>query len=48
VADLIGSLDVGKRVKEKNNHGKKVQSSSANIAQKKNTNAPRNRNKKNK
>ena len=47
VAELIGSLDVEERVRAKDNRGKRVESSAANIVQKKNSFASRNKKKKN-
>ena len=47
VAELIGSLDVEERVRAKDNHGKGVESSAANMVQKKNSFASRNKKKKN-
>jgi hypothetical protein len=48
MAELIGSLDVEKRVRAKDNRGKGVESSSVNMVQKKILNASRNKKKKNK
>jgi hypothetical protein len=47
MAELIGSLDVEERVRAKDTHGKGVETSSANMVQKKNSNVSYN-NKKNK
>ncbi|XP_066311423.1 uncharacterized protein [Miscanthus floridulus] len=47
VAELIGSLDVEERARAKDNRGKGVESSAANMVQKKNSFAPRNKKKKN-
>ena len=43
VAELIGSLDVEERARTKDMRGKGVESSSANMVQKKNSNASRNK-----
>ena len=43
VAELIGSLDVEERARAKDNRGKEVESSTANIVQKKNSFASRNK-----
>jgi hypothetical protein len=48
VAELIGSLDVEERARAKDNRGKGVKSSAANMVQKKNSFASRNKKKKNK
>jgi hypothetical protein len=48
VAELIGSLDVEKRARAKDTHGKGVETSSANMVQKKNSNVSHNNKKKNK
>jgi hypothetical protein len=48
VAELIGSLDVEERARAKDTRGKGVETSSANIVQKKNSNASHNNKKKNK
>jgi hypothetical protein len=48
MVELVGSLDVEERAKAKDTHGKGVESSSANMVQKKNSNASRNEKKKNK
>ena len=48
VAELIGYLDVEERARAKDNHGKRVETSAANVVQRKNNNASRNKNKKNK
>jgi hypothetical protein len=48
VAELIGSLDVEERARAKDTRGKGVQTSSANMVQKKNSNASHNNKKKNK
>jgi len=45
VAKLIGSLDVEERARAKNTRGKDVESSSANMLPKKNSNASRNKKK---
>jgi len=47
VAELIGSLDVEERARAKDNRGKGVESSAANMVQKKNSFASRNKKKKN-
>ena len=47
VAELIGSLDVEERARTKDNRGKGVESSAANMVQKKNSFASRNKKKKN-
>ena len=47
VAELIGSLDVEERARAKDNHEKGVEFSAANMAQKKNSFASRNKKKKN-
>ena len=47
VAELIGSLDVEERARAKDNHRKGVESFAANMAQKKNSFASRNKKKKN-
>ena len=47
VAEFIGSLDVEERVRAKDNRGKGVESSAANMVQKKNSFASRNKKKKN-
>ena len=47
MAELIGSLDVEERARAKDNHGKQVESSAANMVQKKNSFASRNKKKKN-
>jgi hypothetical protein len=46
VAELIGSLDVEKRARAKDNREKGVESSAANVVQKKNSFAIRNNKKK--
>jgi hypothetical protein len=46
VAELIGSLDVEERARAKDTHGKEVETSSANMVQKKNSNVSHNNNKK--
>jgi hypothetical protein len=43
---LIGSLDVEERARAKDTHGKEVETSSANMVQKKNSNVSHNNNKK--
>ena len=48
MAELIGSLDVEERARAKDMHGKGVESSSANMVQKKISNASCNNKKKNK
>jgi hypothetical protein len=48
VAELIGALDVEERVRVKDNREKGIETSSANMVQKKNSNASRNNKKKNK
>jgi hypothetical protein len=48
MAELIGSLNVEERARAKDTHGKGVENSSANMAQKKNFNASHNNKKKNK
>jgi hypothetical protein len=48
VAKLIGSLDVEKRARAKDTRGKGVETSSANMVQKKNSNATHNNKRKNK
>jgi hypothetical protein len=48
VAELIGSLDVEERARAKDTRGKGVETSSANMIQKKNSNASHNNKKKNK
>jgi hypothetical protein len=48
VAELIGSLDVEERARAKDTRGKGVETSSANMVQKKNSNASHNNKKKNK
>jgi predicted adenine nucleotide alpha hydrolase (AANH) superfamily ATPase len=48
VADLIGFLGVEERARAKDTHGKGVVTSSANMVQKKNSNALHNNKKKNK
>lgn len=48
VAELIGSLDVEERVRAKDTCGKGIETSSANMVQKKNSNASHNNKKKNK
>jgi hypothetical protein len=48
MAELIGSLDVEERARAKDTRGKGVESSSANMVQKKNSNASRYKKKKNK
>jgi hypothetical protein len=48
VAELIGSLDVEERVRAKDTRGKGIETSSANMVQKKNSNASHNNKKKNK
>jgi hypothetical protein len=48
VAELIRSLDIKERARAKDMRGKDVESSSANIVQKKNSNASRNKKTKNK
>jgi hypothetical protein len=48
VAELIGSLDVEERAIAKDTRGKGFETSSANVVQKKNTNASHNNKKKNK
>jgi hypothetical protein len=47
MARIIRSLDVEERVRAKDTRGKGVESSSANMVQKKNSNASRNKKKKN-
>ena len=47
VAGLIGSLDVEERARAKDNHEKRVESSAANMVQKKNSFASHNKKKKN-
>ena len=47
MAELIGSLDVEERARPKDNRGKGVESTAANMVQKKNTFASRNKKKKN-
>jgi hypothetical protein len=47
MAELIGSLDVEERARAKDNHGKGVESSAANMMQKKNSFAFCNKKKKN-
>ena len=47
VAELIGSLGVEERVRAKDNRGKEVESSTANMVQKKNSFVSRNKKKKN-
>ena len=47
VTELIGSLDVEERARAKDNRGKGVESSAANMVQKKNSFASRNKKKKN-
>jgi hypothetical protein len=48
VAELIGTLDVEERARVKDTRGKGIETSSANMVQKKNSNASRNNKKKNK
>jgi hypothetical protein len=48
IADLIGSLDVEERARAKDTRGKGIETSSANMIQKKNSNASYNNKKKNK
>jgi hypothetical protein len=48
IADLIGSLDVEERARAKDTGGKGIETSSANMIQKKNSNASYNNKKKNK
>jgi len=48
VVELIWSLDVEEKTRAKDNHGKGVETSAANIVQRKNNNASRNKKKKNK
>jgi hypothetical protein len=48
VAEFIGSLDVDERARAKDTRGKGVETSSANMVQKKNSNASHNNKKKNK
>jgi hypothetical protein len=48
VAELIGSLDLEERARAKDTRGKGIQTSSANMVRKKNSNASRNNKKKNK
>jgi hypothetical protein len=48
LAELIGSLDVEERVRAKDSCGKGVETSSANLVQKKNSNASHNNKRKNK
>jgi hypothetical protein len=48
VAKLIGSLDVKERARAKYTHGKGVETSSANMVQKKNSNVSHNNKRKNK
>jgi hypothetical protein len=48
VTELIGSLDVEERARVKDTRGKGVESSRANMMQKKNSNTSRNKKKKNK
>jgi hypothetical protein len=48
VAELIGSLDVEERARAKDTHGKGVETSSANMVQKKSSNASYNNKRKNK
>jgi hypothetical protein len=48
VAKLISSLDVDERARAKDTHGKGVETSSANMVQKKNSNVPHNNKRKNK
>jgi hypothetical protein len=48
VAELIGSLDVEERVRAKDTRGKEVETSSANMVQRKNSNASHNNKRKNK
>jgi hypothetical protein len=48
VAELIGTLDVEERARVKDTFGKGIETSSANMVQKKNSNASRNNKKKNK
>jgi hypothetical protein len=43
VAELIGSLDVEERAKAKDTHGKGVETSSASMVQRKNSNASQKR-----
>ena len=47
VVELIGSLDVEERARAKDNRGKEVESSAANMVQKKNSFASHNKKKKN-
>ena len=47
MAELIGSLDVEERARAKDNRGKRVESSAANMVQKKNLFASHNKKKKN-
>jgi hypothetical protein len=48
VTELIGSLDVEERAREKDTRGKEVETSSANMVQRKNSNASHNNKRKNK
>ena len=48
VAELIGSLDVEERARAKDTRGKGIESSSANMVQKENLNASRNKKKRSK
>jgi transglutaminase/protease-like cytokinesis protein 3 len=48
VAEIIGSLDVEERARGKDTRGKEVETSSANMVQKKNSNASHNNKNKNK
>jgi hypothetical protein len=48
VAELISSLDVEERARAKDTHGKGVETSSANMIQKKNSNVSHNNKRKNK
>jgi hypothetical protein len=48
VTELISSLDVEERARAKDTHGKGVETSSANMVQKNNSNASHNNKKKNK
>ena len=47
VAELIGSLNIEERARAKDNRGKRVESSAANMVHKKNSFASRNKKKKN-
>jgi hypothetical protein len=48
LVELIGSLDVEERTRAKDTRGKRIDTSSANMIQKKNSNASHNNKKKNK